>query len=147
MPGESGVISVDSKKGEGTVRVNTKIYPVEVVYSAAYVFIDKAYFLFEGDPEKNLIVTIRPKEKGIDVERLCHEFSNELINYSVYVIQAARKQAIREAIIKKALETNTKESECLQEDDGSEGWLDDPEGIAQPWSPEKAKGIKKPSLE
>jgi len=136
-------IIIDPKGREATVMVNTKLYPPEVIYSAAYVFLDKAHFLFGGDPKKEIVVTVKPKEKGLDLKRLCLDFSNELINYSVYVIQAARKQAIREAIIKRALATNTLEEESGESEDAGE-WLDDPEGIAKPWTPDKAKGIKKP---
>lgn len=151
MPEKREFIKVDSKRNEATVIVNTRLYPPEVIYSAAYVFLDKAHFLFDGDPKKEVIVTIKPKEQGLDLKRLCLDFNNELINYSVYVIQAARKQAIREAIIRRALATNT-ESEEAGTDEGNadedieedEDWLDDPEGIAKPWTPDNASGIKKP---
>jgi len=123
---------------EATVLVNTKLYPPEVIYSAAYVFLDKAHFLFEGEPKKQIIVTIKPKEKGLDLKRLCLDFSNELINYSVYVIQAAKKQPIREAIIRRALATNTLADETEEPEESD--WLDDPEGIAKPWTPDRAKG-------
>lgn len=139
MPHKTIIIGPGKK--EATVLVNTKLYPPEVIYSAAYVFLDKAHFLFEGDPRKQIIVTIKPKEKGLDLKRFCLDFSNELINYSVYVIQAAKKQAIREAIIRRALATNTLPDE---ETDEGDDWLDDPEGIAKPWTPDRAKGIKKP---
>jgi His-Xaa-Ser system protein HxsD len=162
MPAKREPIRVGPKGKEATVIVNTKLYPPEVIYSAAYVFIDRAHFLFGGDPKKEVVVTIKSKEKGLDLKRLCLDFNNELINYSVYVIQAARKQAIREAIIKRALATNTEPEEtemdenesdegetdessaAENETDEDEGWLDDPDGIAEPWTPDKAKGIKKP---
>ena len=134
-------IKIDPKKNEATVTVNTKLYPPEVIYSAAYVFLDKAHFLFSGDPAKEIIVTVKPKEK-LDLQRLCLDFSNELINYSVYVIQAAKKQPIREAIIRRALATNASDDGCECESD--QEWMDDPEGIAKPWTPDRAKGIKKP---
>jgi His-Xaa-Ser system protein HxsD len=142
MP-EPDIIRIDPKGKEARVRVSTKLYPPEVIYSAAYVFLDKAHFLFEGDPKREVFVTIKPKEK-LDLERLCLDFNNELINYSVYVIQAARKQSIREAIIKRALATNMQEDQTGCEESEQGEWLDDPEGIAKPWSPESAKGINKP---
>lgn len=128
---------------EATVLVNTKLYPPEVIYSAAYVFLDRAHFLFDGDPKKQIAVTIRPKEKGLDLKRLCLDFSNELINYSVYVIQAAKKQPIREAIIKRALATNTIPDEETSQHEEPGDWLDDPEGIAKPWTPERESEIKR----
>ncbi len=141
MPHKTIMIAPGGK--EATVLINTKLYPPEVIYSAAYVFLDKAFFLFDGDPKKQINVTIKPRKKGLDLKGLCMEFSNELINYSVYVIQAAKKQAIREAIIRRALATNTLSDETSEPDEPGE-WLDDPEGIAKPWTPDRAKGIKKP---
>ena len=145
MPEKKERITIDQKKNQATIVVNTKIYPPEVIYSAAYVFLDKAHFLFDGDPKKEVVVTVNPKESGLDLKRLCLDFNNELINYSVYVIQAARKQAIREAIIKRALATNTEQDERECEETEKEGdWLDDPDGIAKPWIPESAEGTEKP---
>jgi len=137
-------IRIDQKKREATILVNTKIYAPEVIYSAAYVFLDKAHFLFDGNPNKEITVTVKPKEKNLDLKKLCLDFSNELINYSVYVIQAAKKQAIREAIIRRALATNTLPEPETEEPE--EEWLDDPEGIAKPWTPERAKGLKTPDI-
>jgi His-Xaa-Ser system protein HxsD len=139
MPEKREPISIDKKRKEATILVSTKVYPPEVIYSAAYVFLDKAHFLFDGDMKADVTITVKPKEKNIDLMKLCLDFNNELINYSVYAIQSAKKQAIREAIIKRALATNIKsdESETYEEE-----WIDDPEGIAKPWSPEDAKGTK-----
>lgn len=143
MPEKREPIRIYQKKNEAEVTVSTKLYPPEVVYSAAYVYLDKAHFLFDGDPNKEIIVTIKPKQDGLDLKRLCLDFHNELINYSVYAIQIARKQAIREAIIRRAIATNTQFDECEEIEEGEE-WLDDPEGIAKPWTPDKAKNLKKP---
>jgi len=142
-------IKLDKDKGQAIVFINPNIYSLEVVYSAAYVFLDKAYFILDGDPKEKIQVIIKPKNKDIDLEKLVLDFNNELINYSVYVIQAARKQPIREAIIKRALATNIGSElsfieEIEEEPASEEDWIDDPEGIAKPWTPEKAKGLKPP---
>ncbi len=139
-------IKINKQKNEALVEVDTKVFAPEVIYSASYVFLDKAYFLFDGDFNSGIRITIKPKVKGTDLEKLCMEFSNELINYSVYVIQAAKKQAIREAIIRRALATNN--AECAEDesdqDEEENEWVDDPEGIAKPWTPESAMGVEKP---
>lgn len=120
------------------ISVKTDIYPLEVIYSAAYMFLDKNYVLIDGDPKKEVLVQFKSKENNPDFEKLIGDFNNELINYSVYAIQAARTSAIREAIVKRAL--GTIEEEVEKEEDL---WVKDSEGIGEPWKPEKAEGIEK----
>lgn len=117
------------------ISIDTKIYPMEVVYCAAYMFLDKNYVIIEGDIKKEIFVQIKPKVNSNDFEKIVGDFNNELINYSVYVIQSARTSQIREAIIKRTLgiveETSDSKDENL--------WVEDPESIAEPWKPEKAE--------
>jgi len=113
-----------------SIYINPKIYPLEVIYSAAYIFIDRAYVLLDGDPENEIIVVMKSKiNPDQDVlEKLAMDFNNELLHYAVYVIQAARNRGLREAIVRRALATNLEENV---------DYADDPEGIAKPWSPNK----------
>lgn len=101
-------IQFDPAKGEAVVFVNPKIFALEIIYSAAYTLLDRAYFILDGNPTKKIEVTVIPIKKTgkKELEKLALEFQNELINYSVYVVQAARNQSVREAIIKRALLTN-----------------------------------------
>jgi len=85
--------------------VNPKIYSLDVVYSAAYVFLDKAYVLLDGDPETEVLVRLKPKKEE-DLEKLGGEFFNELINYADYEKRAAKTKDIREILLKRALVTN-----------------------------------------
>lgn len=100
-------LEIDKKGRYLIVSVNPKIYPLEVIYSAAYVFIDRAYLLIDGDPEEEVFVQMRPKNKNENMENLGNEFNNELLNYAVYVVQAMKNQPLRKAIIERALMTNS----------------------------------------
>ena len=100
-------LEIDKKGGYLIVSINPKIYPLEVIYSAAYVFLDKAYLIIDGDPEEEIFVQMKPKSSKENLERIGNEFNNELVNYSVYVVQAVRNQPLRKAIIERALLTNT----------------------------------------
>lgn len=124
---------ISEEKNLLLVSVDPNIYPLEVVYSATYMFLDRAYVMIGGDPNEEVVVQFKAKEDGLGLEKLLGEFQNELINYSVYAVQAARTNEIREAITKRALKT-------VEEDEGE--WKEDPENIAEPWSPEKAEGIE-----
>lgn len=163
-------IELFPKETKAVVNINPKVFPLEVVYAACYVLLDKAYFILDGDPEKEIKVIIRPKDrkaKASELERIALQLHDELINYATYAVQAARNQAVREAIIKRALATNLAEEYCEEcetfekEAAGKDKdilekkaeeikmpeedlFIDDPEGIAKPWTPEKAKGLKKP---
>lgn len=184
-------IELFPKEAKAIVSINPKIFPLEVIYAAAYVLLDKAYFIIDGDPEKDIRAIIRAKNEKArekELEGIALQLHDELINYATYMVQAARNQAVREAIIKRALATNVKgeasiptteeyypeyEDEPLKEKAGEikmpetalgekggetkaqeaqsdekareeDLFIKDPEGIAEPWTPEKAKGLKKP---
>ena len=86
--------------------VNTAIYDLEVIKSAAYVMLDKAYIVLDGDPATKVMVEIRKKESGQDLNQLVYDFNSELINYSVYKQQTERNKTIRELILQRVLFTN-----------------------------------------
>ncbi len=155
-------IELFPKEAKAIVTINPKVYPLEVVYAACYVLLDKAYFILDGDPEKEIKVIIRAKDSKIgkkELEKIALQLHDELINYATYAVQAARNQAVREAIIKRALATNLAEEEYCAEceetlkekakeiemPEEEDLFIEDPEGIAKPWTPEKAKGLKKPT--
>lgn len=142
-------IKINKRDNAVIVSVNPSIYPLEVVYSAAYMFLDKVYVFIDGNTDKEILVKLKPKNKGEDLEELAGLFNNELVNYSVYVIQAARSSSIRDAIIRVALAVEKtgepeEESDTEEESDEEKSFVEDPLGIAKPWTPEKAKGIKAP---
>jgi len=144
--------NIDKKNKLITIYINPNIFPLEVVYSAAYVLMNDAYVILDGDPKKKILVQLKPKTPKKNLEKLALEFNNELINYAVYAVQAAKTQEIRKAIVERALMTNT-----LPEDEYSEDmkiskeekveFIEDPLGIAKPWTPEMAAGLKPPSTE
>ena len=88
---------------QAILKVNPKIYPLETVYSAAYVFLDRAYILLDGDPEKEILVRLKPKRTEDDPQTLADEFLNELLNYADYRARAEQTRAIREIILQRAL--------------------------------------------
>ena len=78
---------INKKENKITVPVNAKLYSLEVIYGAAYVFIDKAYVFLEGSPEKEIFVQLKGKEdftvKGL--KKLAGEFLNELLSSSYFL--------------------------------------------------------------
>jgi len=125
-------IEVNASGKYALVSVNPKIYPLEVVYSAAYTFIDRAYVIIDGDVSEEILVELRPKS-GADLELLGREFNNELVNYAASAVQSLRNQEVRDAIVRRAFLTNSGPSEPLND------LISDPEGIAQPWKQPEPK--------
>ena len=136
-------IEINEKEGSCFVSVNTRLYPLDVVYSAAYVFIDKAYIVLEGDKNK-LKVMLKPKD-ACDLERLGSEFNNELLNYALHNKKNEKTKAVRDAIMQRALITNDPsiiDDDALFDEELDE-IFDDPEGIAIPWEEKYGKKAKK----
>lgn len=128
--------SLDKANKSVVISLSSKIYPLEVIYSAAYTFLDRAFVIIDGDPDKEILVQFKAKDSKQDLEDLAQSFNNELVSYAVYVVQAARSSGIRQAIVQAALSSVEEEEES--------NFIEDPLGIAKPWTPEVAKDLEKP---
>jgi His-Xaa-Ser system protein HxsD len=129
---ESG--KIEYSKNKAVIRINPKIYPLDVVHSAAYIMIDKAFILLDGEPEKEITVSIECKEGADDVVKIVQEFNEELLNYAVYKIQNERNKDLREAILKRVLITN-QVIDCIEEikRETIKNQKEDPEEIFKTW--------------
>ena len=128
--------------GQNTIaiKLSPKIYSLEVIYGACYVFVDRAYLLLDGDPKEEIQVLIKSKQKMArkKLEALAGEFENELLNYALREKITKSNRKIREYIIGKALYYDT--SEMLGEDGSKPDELEeDPLGIAIPWEKKYGK--------
>ena len=129
------------KNNTVTLRLNPRIYPIDVIYSASYIFIDKAYIFLDGEAEKEIIISIEPKtdSPSTDPEKMAKEYLNELINYADYKTRAEQTKKLRHAMLERALITN--DPSLIKSDPEIDNFLeglddeafDDPEGIAVPW--------------
>ena len=117
--------------------LNSAVYPLEAIYGASYIFIDKAY-IFLDRRGKDIEVVLRPKEASTvgQVESLAGEFTNELLNYILRINLSKENKKIRQYLVERALFSSVKE----EEGDGGSSLADlgysfeeDPLGIAVPW--------------
>lgn len=147
--GESANTEVNG--GTIVISVNPKLYPLEAVYSAAYVFMDRAYIVLDGDPEKEIIVRMKPKQ-GCSLENLGNEFNNELLNYADYLTRAKETKKLREMFLQRAILSNDPQVIGQQNNGGIEpekeeipevAFLRDPESIAVPWEEKYGKKARK----
>lgn len=90
--------------GKFELLIDAKIFPKDIVLKAAYNFLDKGYFFFRLDTDKNIILQFTPKD-GVKEkpENIIWDFSDELLNvYLRNKIEIDNKE-IRETIINTAL--------------------------------------------
>jgi His-Xaa-Ser system protein HxsD len=130
-----GNIQINEKEECATFSINPMIYPLEVIYSASYIMMDKAYIFLDGDPYQDIKVEIRKKTDATqNIHQLIYEFNNELLNYAVYNQQTEKNRGIREAILKKIILTN--EPAAINDNNQKlpeEKDVFDPEGILDIW--------------
>ncbi len=134
---------VDGDKLEFTI--NTKIYSLETIYQAAYLFLDKVYIFLDGDPSKEIIVVMKikdsPDNNSVDLEKIADEFHNELLNQLLRAKVNKSNAKIREYIVAQALynAVPNEVDELLEEveETKAENWQDDPMNIAKPWEGDK----------
>ena len=70
--------------GERLVRfiVDETLYPLEAIYGAAYLFVDRCFVFLERAEDKKVRVQLKNKKESTEdeLEALAGEFSNELLN-------------------------------------------------------------------
>ena len=121
---------------------NTKIYPLEVVLSTAYLFVDRAYVFLQTKGD-NIEVSLKGKKKISlkQLEAIKGEFYNELLNCALRLKIAKRNKDIRQYIVQQALFSATSDSidsvDLPSELDAD--YKDDPLGIAIPWEEQEKK--------
>jgi len=136
--------SIRHYKNYLVISINPKIYPLEVVHSAAYVMIDRAYVILDGNPEDEILVELRPKNKK-DMKSIASDFMNELLNYAVYYNQTRLNKDVRNTILQRAFATNSQDYEECEStpinktEEENHQKIEDPLGIAKPWTPPKKK--------
>jgi His-Xaa-Ser system protein HxsD len=106
--------NIEIKNNVAFVFVDLKTYPLKVVYSASYVFLDSAYIQLSKSNE-GVIVRIKVKKNNKDLEKLANDFLNELIVYADYDKNQEETLRYRETILQRVLLTN--EPESFKEDD------------------------------
>jgi His-Xaa-Ser system protein HxsD len=126
------------------VRINPRIYSLRVIYSGAYLFLNKAYIFLDEGSKGEILVKIQAKRGG-NSKRLAGEFKNSLLNAALRYQIAKENKKIRELIVGSALINVSEEPEEQTEECGCRGKkLYDPHGIAVTWEEKYAKSDKGP---
>jgi His-Xaa-Ser system protein HxsD len=129
--------SIQAAKNLARIQVDEKLFPREVVVSAAYMFLDRCYLRLEQAPRRHVLVQIKGKKKlsKNQLTNLAEEFENELLHQLIRRQVAERTDGLREVIVGRALfSAEPAEGEAAPDEPQDDmDYLDDPLGIAVPW--------------
>jgi His-Xaa-Ser system protein HxsD len=117
--------------------VDESVYPLEAVYGACYVFLDKCFvYLSRAKPEVvDVRLTARESAGPAQLEALADEFANELLSQSIRQRLSQSSARIREYYTAAALRaaTSAPSVDDLLAELESEELLEDPLEIMVPW--------------
>src|SRR6185503_10599505 len=145
----SQIETLDPATSTLTISLDIGLYPRDVLYAAAYVFLDRAYVLLDRDGPR-FLVHLRGKQATDEtaLRAMAGEFENELLAQALRHQVIKANQKIIEDITTLAISGATGASGLVADDDPplidmqnptDDGFLDDPLGIAAPWEGDKKK--------
>lgn len=138
------LVSANVADAAVTLTVDASAYPLEALYGAAYVFIDRCYVLLDKPDDKRFVVTLASKQPtaGADALRaMCGEFANELLSCAWRHQISKDNRAVIEAITLEAISgaMGAPTLDDLAAFDFAEEPFEDPLGIAMSWEDKYAK--------
>jgi His-Xaa-Ser system protein HxsD len=147
IPGE--LAGVDLGQSAVTLTADASIYPLEALYGAAYIFIDRCYVFIDRPETTRYRVVLSTKKPGADeaaLRALAGEFANELLSCAWRHQITQENRATIEAVTTQALSgaMGPPSLDELAAFDFTEEPFEDPLGIAMSW---EDKYKKKPKAE
>lgn len=142
------VQTLDAGTGTATLSLDPGLYPIDVIYGAAYALIDRAFVLLDRaevvggpgvDAKKSgrFLVYLRAKRKVDEAAllKMSGDFGNELLSQALRRKVVKQNSKIIEEIVTQAIAGAAGAAlpqDFVEEDDDLD-FLDDPLGIAVPW--------------
>jgi|GEM_PF-556047 len=96
-------IEFNDKEGYARISVDPKIYSLETIYAAGYVFLDRLYVLLDEGKGKKIDIYLYPQSASLDLKKSALEFYNELLNYAHYFTRAKNNAEAIKLILQRAL--------------------------------------------
>jgi len=134
----SELASVDLASGAARLELDETLYPLEALYGAAYIFIDRCFVLLDRPSAGRWRVTLSPKGGPADSQKLralVGEFANELLSCAWrHQITQANRQVIEQVTVQAIGGAMGPPSlDELAKYDFTGEALEDPLGIALSW--------------
>jgi His-Xaa-Ser system protein HxsD len=144
----TGLLAVDLADRAVCMAVDEHVYPLEALYGATYIFIDRCYVLIDRPAAGRYRVTLAVKTGDADaaaLRALAGEFANELLSCAWRHQITKENRATVEAVTMQALAgaMGPPSLDDLAGFDFSEEPFEDPLGIAQSWEDKYKKKEKK----
>lgn len=141
------IVDVELDRGAVSLRVDSSLYPLESIYAAAYVFIDRCYVFLDRPDSTRVRVSLSPKKGALEGDAardVVGEFANELLSCAWRAQIARDSRATIEAVTAQALSgaRGAPSLDELEAFDFSEEAFDDPLGIAMSWEEKYSKKKK-----
>jgi len=143
----SQIETLDPKTSTLTLSLDVGLYPRDVLYAAAYVFLDRAYVLLDRQ-DARFIVHLRGK-RPLDeptLQAMAGEFENELLAQALRHQVVDANQRIIEDVVAVAIAGAAGDAPpagalegapLIDPSDPEDGFVTDPLAIARPFEPEK----------
>lgn len=133
-----GLVSVDEGDAAISFVADASIYPLDAIYGAAFVFIDRCFVLLDRADAEHYRVTLTAKDPQADTEvlrSLVGEFANELLACAWRHEITHRNRAVIESVTMQAIggAMGPPSLEELEDFDFTDEPFEDPLGIAQSW--------------
>lgn len=72
-------VQINKEKNEVVVNIDTNFYPSEDIMGATQAFSESCWVNVDGDAERILQVSLKPKSKEINLDKLGYEFYNYVL--------------------------------------------------------------------
>jgi len=145
----SQIETLDAATSTLTLSLDIGLYPRDVLYAAAYVFLDRAYVLLDR-VESRFVVHLRGK-RPLDeatLHAMAGEFENELLATALRHQVVNANQRIIEDVVAVAIAgaaagvepssgAGLEGATLIELEDPEDGFVADQQGIARPWEPNK----------
>lgn len=133
-----GAVALDATDSALALTLDATLYPLEALYGAAYVFIDRCYVLLDRPDGAHFRVSLSAKKPPASPEllrELAGEFLNELLSCAWRQQITQENRALLEQLTTQALSgaMGPASLDDLASFDFSEDNFEDPLGIATSW--------------
>jgi His-Xaa-Ser system protein HxsD len=146
IPPEIAKLDLDEESVR--VELDATLYPLDAVYGAAYVFIDRCYVLLDRPAPDRFRITLSPKTGPTDASALramVGELANELLSCAWRLRITQENRALIESVTMRAIAgaMGPPSLDDLESFDFSAEAFEDPLGIAMSWEEKYGKNKKK----
>jgi His-Xaa-Ser system protein HxsD len=149
--GSVDTVAVEPDHARVTAAFPRSLYPLDAIYGAAYIFIDRCYVYLDAPDADRVQVSLvgRSELSEAELKALAGEFANELLSQAWRHEITEANRPILEAVAAQALigAAGPPGLDDLEDMDFSEETFEDPLGIAMSWEEKYGKTPAEPPKE